>query len=51
MFFTEEDYRKIEKWFSHRAIRDTQFPPANPLTGEELIALIQEGENRTTPLQ
>ena len=26
MFFTQEDYLKIEKWLKARAIKDSQFP-------------------------
>lgn len=46
MFFTQEDYKKIEKWLLANSIKDTQFAGANtPLKGTETIALVQNGKN------
>lgn len=45
MFFTEEDYRKIEKWLLSKGIMDTQFSLAAPLDGNETIAIVQNGKN------
>lgn len=46
MYFTEEDYKNIEKWLQHRAIKDSQLYCAKPLTGDEQVAILQEGVNK-----
>lgn len=49
MFFTQEDYLKIEKWLLNRTIKDTEFNNAVvPLKGTETIALVQNGQNVKT---
>lgn len=46
MFFTQEDYRKIEKWLLENSKKDTDFVGATtPLTGAETIAFVQDGHN------
>lgn len=50
MYFTQEDFRKIEKWLQQRAVRDTQLPLADALTGAEQLAIVQGGENKLVPL-
>lgn len=46
MFFTQEDYRKIEKWLLANSKKDTDFAgAATPLTGAETIAFVQDGHN------
>ena len=46
MFFTQEDYRKIEKWLLANSRKDTDFAgAATPLTGAETIAFVQDGHN------
>lgn len=45
MFFTQEDYRKIEKWLMGKGVMDTQFSPAAPLDGNETVAIVQNGKN------
>lgn len=46
MFFTQEDYRKIEKWLLENSKKDTDFVgAATPLTGTETIAFVQDGHN------
>lgn len=45
MFFTEEDYRKIEKWLLSKGIMDTQFSAATTIDGNETIAIVQNGKN------
>lgn len=46
MFFTQEDYRKIEKWLLANSKKDTDFVgAATPLTGAETIAFVQDGHN------
>lgn len=51
MYFTQEDYKKIQSWLQHNAIRDTEFSDANlPLEGSETITLVQKGYNVKTSL-
>lgn len=50
MFFTQEDYRKIEKWLVSKGIMDTQFSPATTLDGNETIAIVQNGKNVNTTI-
>lgn len=46
MYFTQEDYKKIEKWLLQSTKKDTQFAEAaTPLKGNETIAFVQEGKN------
>ena len=46
MYFTQEDYRRIEAWLSQRAVKDTELPSADPLDGTESIPIIQDGKNK-----
>lgn len=46
MYFTQDDLRKIEAWLQTRAIKDTDFQRADPLTGKEDIPIIQDGKNK-----
>jgi hypothetical protein len=49
MFFTQEDYRKIEAYLKSKAVRDTSFDSATtPLQGNETIVLVQGGKNVNT---
>lgn len=50
MYFTQEDYRNIERWLSTRTVKDSQFKEADPLSGVERIPLIQDGINKTVDL-
>lgn len=46
MFFTQEDYRKIEKWLLANSRKDTEFAGAAfPLKGNETVVLVQNGKN------
>ena len=46
MFFTQEDYRKIEKWLIANSRKDTDFVgAATPLKGNETVVLVQNGKN------
>ena len=46
MFFTQEDYRKIEKWLLSNSRKDTDFVgAATPLKGNETLAFVQDGKN------
>lgn len=51
MYFTEEDYRKIEAWLKTRTAKDSDFLKAYPLTGKEDVPIIQEGQNRLVPME
>lgn len=49
MYFTQEDYRKIEAYLKSKAARDTGFDSAvTPLQGNETIVLVQGGKNVNT---
>lgn len=46
MYFTREDYKKIQKWLLSNAIKDTEFDLAvTPLQGEETVVFVQNGQN------
>ena len=46
MFFTQEDYRKIEKWLLANSRKDTEFAEAaTPLKGNETVVLVQNDKN------
>lgn len=47
MFFTQDDYRKIEEWLRTRTVKDSEFPHADPLRGNEDVPIIQDGKNKT----
>lgn len=47
MFFTQDDYRKIEEWLRTRTVKDSEFPHADPLGGNEDVPIIQDGKNKT----
>lgn len=49
MFFTQEDYRKIESWLAQRAIKDSQLNEADPLEGKDLVPIVQGGKNKVIP--
>lgn len=51
MYFTEEDYRKIEKWLNNRAVKDTELLEADKLSGQERIAIVQNGINKVTTIK
>ena len=46
MYFTQDDYRKIEEWLSHRTVKDSEFPEANPLDGTETFPILQNKKNK-----
>jgi hypothetical protein len=51
MYFTQEDYRKIEAWLKSRAVKDSEFMPASPLNGKEWVAILQDGHNKKVRLK
>ena len=52
MFFTQEDYRKVEKWLLSNSRKDTDFVgAATPLKGNETVVLVQNGKNVKTSVK
>lgn len=52
MFFTQEDYRKIERWLLANSRKDTDFVgAATPLKGNETVVLVQDGKNVKTSVK
>ena len=52
MYFTQEDYRKIEKWLLSNSRKDTDFVgAATPLKGNETVVLVQNGKNVKTSVK
>ena len=52
MYFTQEDYRKIEAYLNSKAARDTSFDSATtPLQGNETVVLVQNGKNVKTSVK
>lgn len=46
MYFTREDYLKIEEWLKQNAIKDTEFKDAElPVKEQDTITLVQDGKN------
>lgn len=47
MFFTQDDYKKIQQWLIKNSVKDTEFNEANiPLNGEETITIVQGNQNK-----
>ena len=46
MYFTQEDYKKIENWLQRNSVKDSEFQEALPLNGKEVVTVIQDGHNR-----
>ena len=46
MYFSQEDYIKIENWLYKRSMKDSDFEEAEPLNGNEFIAIVQNGSNK-----
>ena len=47
MFFTQDDYKKIQQWLIENSVRDTEFNEANiPFKGNEIITIIQGNQNK-----
>lgn len=52
MFFTQDDYKKIQQWLTKNSVRDTEFNEANiPFKGEEIITVVQDNQNKKVPLR
>ena len=50
MIFTQEQIKELKQRLSLVGIKDTEFDKAEPLTGHESVAIVQEGENRLLPI-
>lgn len=46
MFFTQDDYKKIEEWLKKRAIKDIDLPEVNILNLNDKIPIIQDNQNK-----
>lgn len=47
MFFTQEDFRKIQEWLQRNSVKDSEFQEAHsPLSGREEITVIQDNQNK-----
>ena len=47
MFFTQDDYKKIQQWLTKNSVKDTEFNEANiPFNGEETITIVQDNQNK-----
>lgn len=47
MFFTQEDYRKIQQWLTKNSVKDTEFNEANiPFNGNEIVSIVQGNQNK-----
>ena len=51
MFFTQEDYKKIENWLKERAVKDTDFNYAGGINGEEYVVIVQNGKNKKVSIK
>lgn len=50
MFFTQEDFRKIEQWLLRCSTKDSELPFAGPMDGSESVAIVQGDRNKRVPL-
>lgn len=48
--FTRDQIEEIKKKLIMLGTKDTQFPDAHKLNGEEIVAIVQDGENKKIPL-
>lgn len=49
MYFTQDDYKKIESWLSKRTVKDSDFPTADPVRNSDLLPIVQDGKNKILP--
>lgn len=45
MFFTDNDYKKIQSWLIDNSVKDSSFPDVKNLTGNEKVPILQDGKN------
>jgi hypothetical protein len=46
MYFTQEDFKKIQDWLNRHGVKDTELPKANNIEGDEIITVVQNGNNK-----
>lgn len=47
MFFTQEDFRKIQRWLIHNSVRDTELDESIlSLDGSETVAIVKDKQNK-----
>lgn len=47
MFFTQNDYKKIQQWLINNSVKDTEFNEANiPFNGNEVVSIVQGNQNK-----
>jgi hypothetical protein len=45
MFFTTEDYKRIQQWLQHNSMKDTDLPDTGEMKGNETLVIVQNGRN------
>lgn len=50
MYFTQEDYKKIQEWLLRNSVRDSDLDSVDSIKGDESVAIVKEGENKRIPL-
>jgi hypothetical protein len=50
MFFTTDDYKKIQQWLQHNSVRDADLPETGELKGTETLVIVQNGKNARVAL-
>lgn len=52
MFFTQDDYKKIQQWLIKNSVKDTEFNEANiPFKGNEVVSIVQGSQNKKVLLK
>lgn len=53
MYFTQEDYKKIEEYFKQKAYKDTDFSvlPVRLIKDDDIVAIVHNGTNRKITFQ
>ena len=54
MFFTQEDFRKIEEYLKHNSKKDTDFPEiknGDNLLDKDVLAVVHNGINHKIPIK
>lgn len=51
MFFTQEDYEKIEQWLKNSSIKDSEFTEVDNIKDTDTIVVVQDGYNKKIRLK
>ena len=51
MFFTQDDYRKIEEYLRQNSKKDTDFPTTEEIHDEDYVPIIQDSTNKKMTVQ